>query len=127
MSLRLGQELAPPAAGLLAADSFVPVPSALTLPQVALADDLTLVSSSTVSLYGLSSVVGSLVSIHDIELNARKTVLAKKSIMHLQAPSIIGGAAVGTVLEHGEPLRVLGDWISTHCLRSQQVAMLLIA
>ena len=63
-------------------------------------------------------------SLHQIELNARKTVHARRSSEDLLQPITLVGVPVGTVLSEGEPFRLLGVWLSTHCLRHAQLAQM---
>jgi hypothetical protein len=73
----------------------------------------------------LLRTVESFMLLHDIQLNASKTVHVRKAREPLQAPLTVGGATVGTTLERGEPFRHLGVMLS--CLGSSraQIAELL--
>jgi hypothetical protein len=66
--------------------------------------------------------VESFMDLHGISLNASKTVLARKASAVPTTDLLIAGRPAGTILDHGEPFRVLGVFLSTHCSRDQQIA-----
>ena len=115
-------ETFPPMEGLLVDSDLLTVPTATQVNNVSFMDDLTLVNGTLESLRASLAIVESFMALHDIELNARKTVLAYRSRDPPVDPFLVAGQLVGTIYQRGEPFRVLGVWISTHCVRAEQIA-----
>ena len=95
-------------------------PTRLTINNVAFMDDLTLLSKNIQSLSVLLGIVVSFMTIHSIELNGTKTVLARKGQPATEDAILINGQPIGTVYDKGEPFRVLGVMLSTANLHKAQ-------
>jgi len=50
-----------------------------------------------------------------IESSARKIIHSRKSDLDRTKPITLDGNQVSNILERGEPFRLLGVWLSTHC------------
>jgi ribonuclease HI len=103
----------------------LPIPEDLLINNIAFVDDLTLICQDQESMELLLQPVESFMNLHNITINPTKTVFAYRQTEYRILPPLqVAGAPVGSILSAGESFRILGVWLSTHCLHHEQFLQL---